>query len=159
MCGTQAEYLPPPKRDHASRDLVRRSAAIMLLVVTVFASLHVGKDTDAYDESRRSLIALLKGQQLRSALRNLVTQNSGEEVLPSLVRDMLALLRRHAIQEYAISPEISANMVLHQRVIESAFPKRMVPTAHYLLALAEERLPRGWRRLQTEGGVQVAACD
>ena len=81
---------------------MRRSAAIMLLVVTVFASLHVGKDTDAYHEWRRSLIALLDGQQLRSALRNLVTQNSGEEVLPSLVRDMLALLRRHAIQECAV---------------------------------------------------------
>jgi hypothetical protein len=138
---------------------VRRIVAIMLLVVTVFASLRVDKDTDAYHEWQRSLIALLDGQQLRSALRNLVTQNSGEEVLPSLVRDMLALLRRHAIQEYAISPEISVNMVLHGRIIESAFPKRMVPTAHYLLALAEERLPPGCQRLQTEGGVQVAACD
>src|SRR6266568_4667976 len=145
MGGTEAGYSPVPKRDHASRELVRRSVAIMLLVVTVFASFHVGKVTGEYHEWRKSLIALLHGQHLRSALRNLVTQNSGEEVLPSLVRDMLALLRRHDVQEYAISPEISANLVLHQRVIESAFPKRMVPTAHYLLALAEEHLPLGCR--------------
>lgn len=72
---------------------------------------------------------------------------------------MLALLRRKDIQEYAISPEISANMVFHQRIIESAFPKRMVPTAHYLLALAEERLPLECRRLEAEGGAKLAACD
>jgi len=82
-----------------------------------------------------------------------------EEVLPSLVRDMLACCAGNDIQEYATSPEILTNMVLDQRVIESAFPKRMVPTAHYLLALAEEHLPPGCRRLEVERGIQVAACD
>jgi hypothetical protein len=153
---------PPPrpsKRDHASMETVRRSAAIILLVATVLASLHVGKVTGAYDEWQYLLIRLLDSQQLRSASRNLVTPNSGEEVLPPLVREMLALLRKHDIFEYAISPEISAGGVLPQRLIESAFPKRMMPTAHYLLALAEEPLPPTCRRLDAEGGVEVAACD
>ena len=103
---------------------MRRSAAIMLLAVTVFGSLRVGKDTYAYYEWRKSVIELLQGQQLRSALRNLVTQNSGEEVLPSLVRDMLALLRRQDIQEYAISPGISANWEFHVRIIKLAFAEK-----------------------------------
>jgi hypothetical protein len=140
-------------------ETVRRSAAIILLVATVLASLHVGKVTGAYDEWQYLLIRLLDSQQLRSASRNLVTPNSGEEVLPPLVREMLALLRKHDIFEYAISPEISAGGVLPQRLIESAFPKRMMPTAHYLLALAEEPLPPTCRRLDAEGGVEVAACD
>src|ERR1700720_4728656 len=32
MGGTEAGYSPVPKRDHASREFVRRSAAIMLLI-------------------------------------------------------------------------------------------------------------------------------
>lgn len=139
---------------------MRRGISIILLVVIVFASREVATVYSAPNrEWRRSLIELLHGQHRQTALRDLLTPNSGEEVLPSLVRDMLTLLRRHGIQEFALSPEISASMVPNQRIVESAFPRKMVPTARHLLALAEEQLPVKCVQVAVEGGVQIAACN
>jgi hypothetical protein len=149
-------------RAHPTRcvDLARRGAAIMLLAMTVFASRHVAQVSFATNQEWwRSIINLLYNDHGKSALRDLVTPNSGEQVLPPLVRDMLALLRRRNIQEYALSQEISADMLLYQRIIESAFPRRMVPTAPYLLVQVGEQLPAKCRQVTAERGIQLVACD
>lgn len=141
-------------------NIARRGAAIMLLMMTVLASRHVGKVSFASNQEWwGSIISLLYNGHSKSALRDLVTPNSGEQVLPPLVRDMLALLRRRNIQEYALSLQISADLPLYQRIIELAFPRRVAPTAPYLLARVGEQLPAQCRPVVIEGGVQLAACD
>jgi hypothetical protein len=72
---------------------------------------------------------------------------------------MLMLLRRGDIREFALSPAISGDNLLYQRVIESAFPRKTDPTAHYLLALVGEDLPVNCQELAAEGGAQVAVCN
>jgi hypothetical protein len=141
-------------------DLARQGAAIMLLLMTVFASRQVGQVSFATNQEWwRSIISLLYNGHGRSMLRDLVTPNSGEYVLPPPVRDMLALLRQREIQEYALSPQISADVLLNQRIIESAFPRRMVPTSPYLLTRVGEQLPAKCRPMAVEKGIQLAACD
>lgn len=146
-------------RRHAG--LVRRGAAVGLLVLIVFGSRNAGQSryVESDQEWWRTLIALASGEQARSALRDLVTPNSGEQVLPPLVRDMLALLRQRGIQEYALSPQISADPLLHQRIVESAFPRMMVSTAPYLLARVGEPLSAKCNSVAVEKGIELAACD
>jgi hypothetical protein len=142
--------------------LARRGAAIVLLVMIVLAARNVGESPFTGDTGKgwwRALISLTSGGHGRSAFRDLVTPNSGEQVLPPLVRDMLALLRQHGVQEYAVSPQISTDPLLHQRIVESAFPKMMVPTAPYLLARVGEPLPANCRPMAVEKGIELAACD
>jgi hypothetical protein len=95
----------------------------------------------------------------QTRLHDLITPNSGEWVLPFSVRDMLTLLRRYDIQEYALSHQILADEEVKQHIVESAFPRRMLPSAAYLLALVEEQLPSNCRPLATKDGVQIAACS
>lgn len=139
---------------------MRRGLAIMLLAVMVLASRQVAKVSSApNDEWRRSFVESFFGQRRHSALRNLFIQNSGEEVLPSAVREMLTLLRRHDIQEFTLSPEISADDLLYQRIIESAYPRKAVPTASHLLALIGEHLPFNCVETAALEEIQAAVCN
>jgi uncharacterized membrane protein YbhN (UPF0104 family) len=158
--GASAERRPSRAQRNISAGLVRRGAAIMLLLTTVFASRHVGQVSFAPNQEWwRSIIGLLHNGRGLSALGDLVTSNSGEQVLPPLVREMLALLRQRDILEYALSPQIAADLLLNQRIIESAFPRRVVPTAPYLLARVGEQLPPKCGPLAVEMGIQLAWCD
>ena len=105
------------------------------------------------------LIRLASGGEGQAAFHDLITPNSGEQVLPRLVRDMLALLRQNDIKEYKVSAQISADSEVMQRIVESAFPRKMLISAPYLLARAGEQLPAGCKRLAIKGGIQIAACD
>jgi glycosyltransferase 2 family protein len=158
----------PPTTARISRrmDLARRGAAIALLVFTIFLSRNIGQSSFGATNQDwwRMLIHLGAVGQDQSPIRDLVTPNSGEQVLPPLVRDMLSLLRKRDIQEYALSPQIWADVLWRQRISESAFPKRMMPTARYLLALAGEKLPAKCRPVAFERGfslegIKLAACD
>ena len=62
---------------------------------------------------------------LQSFKENLTTPHSGEQILPSSVQEMLALLRKHNLSSYRISRKIKEDWLLHQRIVESAWPRRM----------------------------------
>lgn len=130
-----------------------RAIAIMLLMMTVL--IFGEKDR----EWLVSLIESFSGGRGQAAFHDLVTPSSGEQVLPPAVRDMLALLRKNDIKEYALSPQISADPLLHQRIVESAFPRKMLPRGTYLLALPREELPARCSPLANEEEAQVAACN
>jgi glycosyltransferase 2 family protein len=158
----------PPTTARLSRrmDLARRGAAIMLLGLTLFLSRNIGPCTfcKADHDWWKSLIHFENVARRQSAIHDLVTPHSDEYVLSPSVRDMLTLLRRHDIQEFALSPQIWADLYLPLSIAESAFPKRMMPTAYYMLAMAGEKLsakcrPVAFERGFSLKGVELAACD
>jgi len=131
----------------------RRALATMLLVVAVLVS------GEHHREWWGLLIRLASGDQGQAAVHDLITPNSGEQILPRLVRDMLVLLRQNDVKEYTLSAQIWADTEVWQRIVESAFPRIMSMGAPYLLARVGEQLPAGCRQLAIKGGIQIAACD
>jgi len=51
---------------------------------------------------------------------------------------MLALLRSHQIISYNISGKIMNDPALHQRIVESAWPRRMSPESNYKFIFISE---------------------
>ena len=75
---------------------------------------------------------------IRSFQLNLTTPRTGEHILPPAVQEMLALLRRHQIISYNISGKIMNDPTLHQRIVESAWPRRMSPESNYKFIFISE---------------------
>jgi len=61
--------------------------------------------------------------------------DSGVEVLPSQVQEMLSLLRTHDISKYQLSAQLQQNGRILQRITESAWPIRRESEAVYHLLL------------------------
>ena len=75
---------------------------------------------------------------IQSFQLNLTTPHIGEYVLPSTVQEMLALLRSHQVVSYQISEKIMNDPLFHQRIVESAWPRRVSPESNYRLILIPE---------------------
>jgi hypothetical protein len=77
---------------------------------------------------------------IRSFNSNLKTPRAGEHVLPSAVREMLAYLRVRQPDSYMLSEQIMTgkNMLIRQRIVESAWPVRVTKKSNYKLILINE---------------------
>jgi len=69
---------------------------------------------------------------------NLRTPHAGEHTLPSAVQEMLALLRGRQVDSYTISGKIMKDLLLHERIVESAWPRKMSPESNYKLMFISE---------------------
>ncbi len=81
--------------------------------------------------AQRFRCAIYVATNIQSFQMNANTPHAGEHVLPSAVQEMLALLRSHRVVSYYISGEIMNDPLLHQRIVESAWPRRMAPESKY----------------------------
>jgi hypothetical protein len=77
---------------------------------------------------------------IQSFNSNLKTPRAGEYVLPSAVREMLAFLRDRQPDSYMLSEQIMAgkNILIRQRIVESAWPIRVAKKSNYKLILINE---------------------
>lgn len=75
----------------------------------------------------------------KAPINNLLTPHTGLEVLPEQVQQMLGLIEGHdEVTAYRLSPGLSEDYHIVQRITESAWPVRPVPDAPYvLISLAE----------------------
>jgi hypothetical protein len=71
-------------------------------------------------------------------LRNIFTANSGQEVLPVYVQQMLPLLQTHHVTSYQLSDQLSQDPLIKQRVIEAAWPIKMDRKSAYILILLKQ---------------------
>jgi hypothetical protein len=71
---------------------------------------------------------------------------------------MLALLRGHGVNAYRVSTKITADPLIYQRIVESAWPIRPDPTATWYITFATEALPARCRYLDRRDDVVLARC-
>ncbi|MCJ7702124.1 MAG: hypothetical protein MUO62_11105 [Anaerolineales bacterium] len=77
-------------------------------------------------------------QHLKLSLSHIFSPNSGQEVLPVQVQQLLSLLQTHQISSYQLSNQLMQNPLIFQRTIESAWPTKMEGKSSYLLISFEE---------------------
>jgi len=68
----------------------------------------------------------------KQPLVNILSPNSGQEVLPLEVQEMLALLQTHNITSYRISEQMEQNLLIDQRIREAAWPIQFDTSSSYL---------------------------
>jgi hypothetical protein len=72
------------------------------------------------------------------SLINILSPDSGQNVLPEPVQQMLSLLHTHQVESYQISDLLNKNTLIKQRIVEAAWPIKMESTSPYHLLLLEE---------------------
>lgn len=66
---------------------------------------------------------------------------AGEYVLPSKVREMAAMLRRHGVKQYQVSDSIASDAWVLQQIVASAWPRRLEKDARGRFFLNGEPIP------------------
>ncbi len=95
-----------------------------LVLVSVIAYMFLSSvSLSAFVQVRKTIDAAMEHPS--QPLNNLLTPHTGLEVLPVPVQQMLALIDEHEITSYRLSPQMSADYHIVQRIVESAWPLRM----------------------------------
>jgi len=106
--------------------------AVIVLLMALFSSHSVDTWTDLIQSNLDTV------QHLQLTLANILTPNSGREVLPGKVQQMLSLFGKYHITNYRLSNRLEQDESINQRIIESAWPKKKDSTSFYLICLIEE---------------------
>lgn len=77
-------------------------------------------------------------QDSNVTLTNIFTDGTGQEVLPSRVRQMLSMLSANNIPSYQLSNQLSQNEEIRQRIIEAAWPIKLENDSPYLFIYSNE---------------------
>lgn len=95
-----------------------------LVLVSVIAYVFLSSvSLSALTQVRSTINSAMKHP--KEPLVNLLTPHTGLEVLPEPVQRMLALVEEHNLETYRLSPALTVDYHIVQRIVESALPIRM----------------------------------
>jgi hypothetical protein len=90
---------------------------------------------------------------------DLNTPRAGEpQAIPETALEVAALLERHGLQHYRLSPAIRDNGWALQQVIATAWPKTLEPDAEALFLWDEDRMPGGCTFIDRAKEVTLVRC-
>ncbi len=100
----------------------------------------------AFNSSTLDYLLLIKRadfpnfQHPKVIINTLFTPNTGREVLPKQVQNMLSLIQEVDIEDYKLSAEISLNGEVVQRIVESAWPVKLEKSSSYNFIIDKEKM-------------------
>jgi len=119
--------------------VIARPPSFLLLAVSVLVIVLFNTPTiDTLAQLRLSNLSA--GRHPRPFLTRVFSPNSGKEVLPIQVQQMLSLMQEHQISNYQLSNQLDSDPLIKQRIIESAWPIKMDSTSPYLFSSLEETI-------------------
>ena len=108
-----------------------------LVLVSVIAYMFLSSvSLSAFGQIRKTINVAMEHPS--QPLNNLLTPHTGLEVLPEPVQQMLVLIDEYAISSYRLSPQMSADYHIVQRIVESAWPLRMSEQATSVFTTLDE---------------------
>lgn len=90
--------------------------------------------------------------------RQITTPNSGLHVLPSKAQEGIRLLQEKQIDSFRLSPAIGRDAEMSQRLIEGAYPIRVLEKSAHCLMFSNEQVPSGCVAVSRTGEVILAYC-
>ncbi|MBW8010312.1 MAG: hypothetical protein FVQ83_03585 [Chloroflexi bacterium] len=109
-----------------SRPLPSRIVTLLFLVIVFFATPAI----DTLMEVKQSDLNTINDPG--GALSNILSPDTGREVLPSQVQQMLKLLHRNNISNYQLSNQYEEGLGI-QRIIEGIWPIKIEPISSYFI--------------------------
>ena len=106
--------------------------AIPVLVIVLFNTSTIDTATQLKKWNLNTV------QNYKRTLIHIFTPNSGQNVLPARVRQMLSLLIDNHVASYRLSDQLYQDPLVMQRIVESAWPIKLDSTSPYLLSLPAE---------------------
>jgi hypothetical protein len=121
-----------------NKNIWRSRSLWVAVFLFVFVILYKPSIVEAIGNLFRDTFNAIK--EIQSFQVNLKTPHSGEHVLPPAVQEMLALLKAHQLDSYQVSEQIirPENCQIYQRIVESAWPRRIDPKGNHKFVLISE---------------------
>mgnify|MGYP001109620523 FL=1 len=108
-----------------------------LVLVSVIAYMFLSSvSLSAFGQIRKTINVAMEHPS--QPLNNLLTPHTGLEVLPEPVQQMLTFIDNYEITSYRLSPQLSADYHIVQRIVESAWPLRMTDQATSVFTAIDE---------------------
>ena len=132
---------------------LRRFIAGLTLLFLVASISHMGWSNvlEVYN------LAALRLSAWRNYETTLHTAGTGLDPIPFTVTGAIDLLKAANVKNYRVSPGISADGFLYQRISEIAWPRALDPTAPFVLRKQEEE--SACSPLSMTAGVALDRCD
>ena len=118
--------------------IIRKNYWLFLASILFFSMLIYSPILDGFTKLAQSNLITLSHP--KKPLRLILTPGSGKEVLTHQVIKMLDLIEIHEIPNYQISSQLDQDLLITQRIIESAWPIRREKDSPYYLIFEEEIL-------------------
>lgn len=146
------------RSDKIDRGILNRRKLWIAIILAAFVILYrppIGKSIENVFRS-----ALHVARDFKTFQSNLETPNAGEHVLPPSVREMLTLLRAHRLDTYRVSEGIAAadEALIYQRIVESAWPRRMDPRSGHEFRFVFEPATSGCTQIERKKEVALVFC-
>jgi len=117
--------------------LILKESSLMLLTLTLISiTVFSTQLIDTLANLKESDINSLHYYQ--NTIQNVFTPNSGQEVLPQPVLQMLEIIETNQIEDYQLSDLLEKDPSIFQRISESAWPVRMSSTSKYFFITPNE---------------------
>ncbi len=109
---------------------IRHSNIIIMATVFLFIYFYLPSTNTLYEIRN---ITLHASQQRSHIVPTILSPDAGREVLPVEVQEMLCLMESHNIPDYRLARPLDTNLEIHQRILESAWPRKMDVSSSYLI--------------------------
>jgi hypothetical protein len=117
--------------------MIMRKPSKLVLVLTILISIiFFNPSPNAYIHMITSTISTV--HHPKKPFRLIVEPNSGKEVLPHQVLKMLDMIEENEIDEYQLSSKFEMDILIKQRIVESAWPIKLDGKSNYFFIYEEE---------------------
>ena len=96
--------------------------------------------------------------RFRAFQADLDTAQAGEDVLPSMVREMLTMLRGHGVARYQLSDSVARDGWRFQQMVASAWPSKLEKDAEARFVLNTEPVMPGCVVIEKQRQVSLVHC-
>ena len=94
------------------------------------------------------------------SFQNIFTPNTGTEILPSQVKQMLIMLEDNHLKDYQLSSELENDIYIMQRMVESAWPIKLENSSlNYFSSRKDLELYASCKILDQKEDVVLVYCD
>lgn len=101
---------------------IKSAQCIFRITIFIFVFLHLPVIETIHQIRNINLHAV---QYPWQTLSFVLTPGSGQEVLPFEVQEMVSLIDKHQLPDYRLSKQLDKNLLIHQRMLEAAWPSKM----------------------------------
>ena len=117
--------------------LIARPSYFVLVAISVL--IFIPQTVPTLDTLVRLKMANEKALYMTNeTLNSIFTPGAGIEVLPPAALQGLQLLQTHQVENYKISDRMFHDLLIRQRIVESAWPIKMEDSSPYLLVFLDE---------------------
>jgi hypothetical protein len=128
-----------------------------LIMIVIFYIFLTSSALDGWLQMINSSLIFINGP--RQVIKDLFTPNSGQEVFPNAVQEMLSIQQEIDFTDYRLSKSLSSNVGVIQRSVEALWPVKFEPDSQYIFCTVEELLNYpSCRTLKSKSEVSLVLC-